>query len=77
MRCALENCITAGTLKVTIQASGWCDRNVAISYLIWLRTIGSEGKVVLIWDVYEAHRSVLVKSKAKEWKIWLIYIPPG
>jgi hypothetical protein len=37
-------------------------------------TIGSKGKVVLIWDAYATHRDAVVKAKAKELKIRLIYI---
>jgi hypothetical protein len=74
---ALDKYVGAGTLKVTHQVSGWCDKNVAISDLAWLRTIRPVGKWAVIWDVYAAHRDLTVKVKARELDIRLIYIPPG
>jgi hypothetical protein len=50
---------------------------VVILYITSLWTMGWEGKVVLIWDIYAQHRDALVKVKAKELKIWSSYIPTG
>jgi hypothetical protein len=50
---------------------------VATEYLIWLRTLKPNSKLVLIWDVFSAHRDKKVKERATALKIRLIFIPPG
>jgi hypothetical protein len=76
MKSALEKYIAAGTLKVTHQTSGQCDRSVTISYLSGLQMTVPEGQVVLIWYAYTVPGDAFVKVKAKELTIWLIYILP-
>jgi hypothetical protein len=77
MRNEVADEIQKNKVLITHQKSGWCDRNVAIEYLNWLRKYNGEKELVLVWDVYSAHRDPLVKEKAIELGIKLIFIPPG
>jgi transposase len=48
-----------------------------MQYLQWLREQVTVGEIVLLWDVFSAHRDKKVKAYAVELRIRLIFIPPG
>jgi hypothetical protein len=75
----LARYVNSNQLQVTHQQSGWCDKEIAKAYLIWLRFEGHDGneRLILVWDVFAAHRDEEVKKLAEDLNIELIYIPPG
>jgi hypothetical protein len=77
VRTELAKHVHNGTLLVTHQPAGWCDGNIAIQYLEWLRSVDHNEAIVLIWDIYSAHRNPEVKAVANRLNITLIFIPPG
>jgi hypothetical protein len=65
-------------LRISHQASGWCDKELVIEYLKWLRKRrpGCQ-RLVLIWDAFSAHGDQTVRETATRLNIQLIFIPPG
>ena len=57
--------------------NGWANEKILISYLEWIHEKCQKEKCLLIWDVYAAHRSQVIKDKAKELNIELLYVPAG
>ena len=57
--------------------TGWVNEEILISYLEWLHKNCQNEPCLLIWDVYDAHRSQKVKDKAKELNIELAFVPAG
>jgi len=75
-RLRYDQAIEKRKLFVTHQDSGWTSRQVAFQYLNWLRE-QVQGPVVLIWDLFSAHRDEEVKAAAEKLGIRLEFIPPG
>jgi hypothetical protein len=74
----LSKYITRGLLRLTHQRSGWCDKTTAMQYLKWLRATRPAGqKLLLVWDVFSAHRDAEVKTEAARLNIELIFILAG
>ena len=67
-----------GTVWASLSESGWTRESVMIDYLERLRKhVGHDQPIVLLLDVYAAHRTKAVREKAEKLKINLMYIPPG
>jgi hypothetical protein len=64
-------------ITLTNQKNGWCDKTIAKQYLKWLRGQFPTGAIVLIWDVFSAHRDSEVEAYAVEKAIRLIFMPPA
>jgi hypothetical protein len=73
----LERSIRHGELVLSHQENGWTNAEVILDYFRWLRSRFAEGEIVLMWDVYTAHRAEEVKSFAQEIGIRLEFIPLG
>jgi hypothetical protein len=73
----LPKAISRGELVLSHQENGWTDESVADQYLHWLRERYGERQIVLIWDIFPAHRTEWIKSLARELGIKLDFIPAG
>lgn len=61
--------------KIFHSHNGWTTKQVMDSYLEWLRSLYGDEPLVLVLDVFSAHRHIDVKNKAQELNIELIYVP--
>jgi hypothetical protein len=74
-----EHCraeIAREDLIVSHQESGWTGRDVALQFLHWLAD-RYRRPIVLVWDLFSAHRDREVQETAGRLGIRLIFIPPG
>ena len=65
------------TFWTAVSESGWTRENVMIRYLENLSEHVDGKPCALILDVYKAHRTDMVKQKAQQLGIELVFIPPG
>jgi hypothetical protein len=63
--------------SVSHTPTGWCNQDIAVQYLKWLKERMPEGPICLIWDQFSAHKTPLVLDQAREYGIHLISIPKG
>jgi hypothetical protein len=63
---ALETAIHPVELVVSHEENGWTDTNVACGYLRWLKAGYPSRPVVLVWDVFTAHRCEQTRERAQE-----------
>jgi hypothetical protein len=68
--------IEEGQLLMTHQSSGWTNNEVAKAYLIWLSETRST-PLVLLWDLFSAHRDPSVQEMAHRLGIRLEFVPAG
>jgi hypothetical protein len=57
--------------------AGWTTEPMMLEYLEWLSAEANGEKICLVLDVYPAHRTPKVKSRAAELGIELLYVPAG
>ena len=72
----IRRLIEDGKLVLNHTTSGWTTREVAKQYVQWLADRFDE-PVVLVWDVFAAHRHADVKAAADESNVQLRFIPAG
>jgi hypothetical protein len=65
-----------GKLLMTHQLSGWTNSEVAKKFLIWLSETHST-PLVLLWDLFSAHRDPSVQETAHHLGIRLEFVPAG
>jgi hypothetical protein len=73
----LQEYIRSGDLVLTYQSNGWTSALVASDYLHWLRFRIQRGPIVVLWNLFSAHREQGVKERAQELGIELVFIPAG
>lgn len=62
--------------EVWKSAKGWVDEDVMLKYLDWFAlNVSSYNPCALVMDCYRAHRTDLVKEKAADLNIDLIFVP--
>lgn len=57
--------------------SGWVTETIVLKYLDWLSDLYKNEPIVLVLDVYPAHRTEAVREKAKSRNIILLFVPAG
>jgi hypothetical protein len=57
------------------QPNGWTNAPVTSDYLRWLRSRIQTGLIVILWDLFSAHREQGVEALAQELGIRLVFIP--
>jgi hypothetical protein len=73
----LQEYIRRGDLVLTHQPNGWTSALLASGYLHWLRSRIQRGPIVVLWNLFSAHREQGVKERAQELGIELVFIPAG
>jgi hypothetical protein len=73
----IDRAVNQGKLVVSHQVNGWCNATIAAEYLRWLRSRYGRLKIVLLWDIWGAHRSKETKELARQLNIQLEFIPAG
>jgi hypothetical protein len=68
--------IEAGRLFLTHQQSGWTSREIAAQYLEWLAD-RYRRPIILVWDLYAAHRDATIQAIAARIGIRLEFVPAG
>jgi hypothetical protein len=73
----LASAIDKGELVLTHAENGWTTTDVAIAYLHWLQVWFSGEPIVLVWDVFAAHRAQEVQELTPTLSILLKFVPAG
>jgi hypothetical protein len=64
-------------IHLTHSVNGWTNAIVAEQYLRYLRARMGRKHIVLIWDVFSAHREKNIVALAERLRIKLVFIPAG
>jgi len=64
-------------INLTFSDSGWNNTNITLSILEQINKITNGNPSALILDQHKSHIDDLINSKAKEFRIQLIYVPVG
>jgi hypothetical protein len=77
-QCCLAGYELPAEVRSCVSESGWTTNDVMCRYFSFLRgELFPDGPIVLVLDVYAAHRSRAVREIAELWGIKLVFIPPG
>jgi hypothetical protein len=68
--------IESGTLVITHQQCGWTNRDVVLQYLFWISKANAGKPILLLWDLFAAHRDDFAKTQVQNFGIRLEFIPP-
>jgi hypothetical protein len=67
----------SGTLVITHQQCGWTNRDMVLQYLLWISKANAGKPILLLWDLFTAHRDDFVKTQAQNLGIRREFSPPG
>ena len=68
---------TPGQTVLKVSQSGWTNEAILLEYLEWLHTTSDGCPLILVLDVYPAHRTAAIRNRANELDIELLYVPAG
>lgn len=74
---AIQRAVAQGDLVLSHQVNGWSNGDIILQYLKWLRKLYGRQHIVLLWDIWGAHRSQDTKDLAASLNIQLEFIPAG
>lgn len=72
----LRKAVDREELVVTHSENGWMTEEIAVQYFIWLRQ-QIQGRLVLICDVFAAHRGQMAQQEAANQDIAVRFVPAG